>query len=171
MATAVRNSKLQLFCFHRISDEFSPAYPPIPVKVFDKIMSFINRHYLVIPIEEIGNSFISKKTRMIITFDDAFYDFYENALPILQKYKFPAIQHVITNCAESTESFWTQRLNKIIEAYFFEKQKLIIPELNVNKIIEQVEDVEHIALNLYLYASIHLKTGIFSVSVYHRLFP
>jgi len=142
--------KTQIFGFHRISDEFSPAYPPIPVKVFEKILSYINRHYFVIPIEEIGKSFTTKKTRLVITFDDAYYDFYENALPLLSKYKFPALQHVITHSAETGESFWTQRLNKMIEACFIGKRELVIPELQINRRLNNAKEVEKTALEVYL---------------------
>ncbi len=144
-------NKTQIFCFHRVSNEFSLAYPPIPIKVFEKIISFIYKNYFVIPIEEIGNNFNTKKPYLIITFDDAYYDFYENVLPIFIKYKLPALQHVISNCAETGESFWTQKLNNIIEAYYSKKQKLIIPELNVKKNNLNSHDVENIAFKLYLY--------------------
>ncbi|MDD4213245.1 MAG: polysaccharide deacetylase family protein [Bacteroidales bacterium] len=142
--------KTQILCFHRVSDEFSPAYPPIPVKVFEKILSFINRNYVVIPIEEIDKRNTSGKPRLIITFDDAYYDFYENALPLLNKYKFPALQHVITHSAETGESFWTQRLNKMIEACFFEKRELVIPELQISRKLNNAKEVEKTALEVYL---------------------
>ena len=143
-------SKTQIFCFHRVSDEFSPAYPPIPVRVFEQILSFLNRNYLVIPIEEIDKKFTSGKPRMILTFDDAYYDFYENALSLLNKYKFPAVQHVITNSADTGESFWTQKLNKLIEACFNNKQNLVIPELEINRRLNDIKEVEKTALQIYL---------------------
>lgn len=144
-------NKTQIFCFHRISDEVSPAYPPLPIKVFDKICSYISRKFLVIPLNEINNSFESKKQRAVITFDDAYYDFYENALSILQKYKMPATQHIITNCAETGETFWTQKLNKVIETYYFTKTKLEFPELQIDFIIKSQKETERTAIKIYLY--------------------
>jgi peptidoglycan/xylan/chitin deacetylase (PgdA/CDA1 family) len=143
-------NKTSIFCFHRISDEFSPAYPPIPVKVFDKICSYINRKYLVIPIEDLGSASRLSGNTAIITFDDAYYDFYENALPILRKHRLPALQNVITNSANTGESFWTQKLNKIIEEYFKEKQRIQIDELNINEELSSPVDVENAALKIYL---------------------
>lgn len=144
------NSKTDIFCLHRISDEYSPAYPPIPVKVFDRICSFINRNYFVIPLDELENNFYSKKKRAIVTFDDAYLDFYENALPLLIKYKIPAVQHVITNCAQTGDSFWTQKLNKIIEAYSKSGQEIIIPELNINALPKSNKEIEQLALSTYI---------------------
>jgi len=141
--------KTQIFCFHRVSDEFSPAYPPIPVKVFEKILSFIDRNYVVIPMEEIEKKCTSGKPRLIITFDDAYYDFYENALPLLYKFRFAAVQHVITNSATTGESFWTQKLNKLTEAYFNTEKSIIIPELQVNCTMKNTSEVEKTALEIY----------------------
>src|SRR6056297_2982137 len=142
-------SKTQIFCFHRISNEISPAYPPIPVAVFDKICKFIDKRYLVIPLHEIQQSFRSRKPRAVITFDDAYYDFYSEALPVLVKYKLPAVQHVITTCAENGQSFWTQQLNKIIEAYAFQKIPLDFAPLNIHQIQLQTNSIEKTALKIY----------------------
>ncbi|TVR79788.1 MAG: polysaccharide deacetylase family protein [Chitinophagaceae bacterium] len=144
------NSKTQIYCFHRVSDEFSPAYPPMPVDVFKKVCNYIDRNYLVIPIEEVKKDFSSKKMRAVITFDDAYYDFYENALPILSELKMPAIQHVITHSADTGESFWTQQLNKIIETYYFQKKKLSIPDFNIEVLLNNPAEVKKTAINVYL---------------------
>ena len=42
------SAKYHIFCFHRVSDEYSPAYPPIPVKVFDRICRFLNRNFNIL---------------------------------------------------------------------------------------------------------------------------
>ena len=138
-----------IFCFHRISDEHSPAYPPMPVKVFDKICSYLSRKYLVIPLNEIKADFQTKKIKAIITFDDAYYDFYENAIDVLKKYNLPATQHIITSCAETGETFWTQKLNKIIEAYFHQGKSISIEELNLKLKPLKEKEVEKTALAIY----------------------
>ncbi len=136
-----------IFCFHRISDEYSPAYPPIPTKAFDRICSYISRKYITIPLEAINEKALTSKKRALITFDDAFYDFYENALPVLTKYHLPSVQHVITSCADTGESFWTQRLNKIIEEYHHEKKDLYFQNQKYD--VSNAKMVENTALNVY----------------------
>jgi len=163
------SEKTQIFCFHRISDEFSPAYPPIPIKVFDKICAFINRKYLVIPLDGINDINLNKKPRAIITFDDGYYDFYENALPILIKYKMPAVQHVITSCAETGESFWTQKLNKTVEAYFFSKNVLYLKELNLRYNPKSSSECEKVALDLYLKLLIYPKRDALIDDLYQEI--
>lgn len=143
------NNKTYIFCFHRITDEYSPAYPPIPVRVFEKICRYISKKHVVIPLHALHEKPLNKKPRAIITFDDAYYDFYEHALPVLSKYKLPAVQHVITSCADSGESFWTQQLNKIVEAYAHEKKAIAIPELNITYQLDSARDIERAALAIY----------------------
>ena len=144
------SAKYHIFCFHRVSDEYSPAYPPIPVKVFDRICRFIKRNYNIIDIEDSENAKTNKNPSAIITFDDAYMDFYENALPILFKYKIPAIQHIITHSAETGETFWTQKLNKIVEKYFLLKRDINIPEIAYYKKTDSHKDIEQTALEIYL---------------------
>lgn len=121
-------NKLHTFAFHRVSEEFSPAYPPMPPKTFERIVKFLNRNYLVIPQEELteNTKFKSKKKLCVVTFDDAYYDFAQYALPILEKHKTPAALHIISNVAQNASTFWTQRLNKIIESYFLDNQVIAI---------------------------------------------
>lgn len=157
-------SKSKIFCFHRVSDEISPAYPPLPKKVFRKTLEYIDKHYHVIDINDINSPIKSNKKLAVLTFDDAYYDFYENALPILRKHNFPAVQHVITHCAETGESFWTQKLNKIIEAYYFNKKKIEIPELNYSGIIPNAHEVGKLAFSLSCICLINpIKTAIFKI--------
>lgn len=145
----VYSNKTHIFCFHRISDEYSPAYPPIPVAIFERICRYISKKYMVVPLQEMEEHINSRKPRAVITFDDGFYDFYENALPILWKYKLPATQHIITSCVETGKSFWTQKLNKIVEKYFENDKSIIIPELNINYDTKNKNQIESVALSIY----------------------
>jgi peptidoglycan/xylan/chitin deacetylase (PgdA/CDA1 family) len=137
-----------VLCFHRISDEYSPSYPPIPTKVFDQICFFISRNFHVIHPNEILKKKITSKQSVLITFDDAFLDFKINALPILEKYNLPVLQHIITDCADTGDTFWTQRLNKIIEAYYFEKKNFSIPEIGFNSVFNNFQNLEKTSLKI-----------------------
>ncbi len=143
-------TRIHVFCLHRISDEKSPAYPPIPVKVFESFCKFITRFYRPVDITEALTLSPSGKPLAIVTFDDAYYDFYENALPLLVKYHIPAIQHVITQSAETGESFWTQKLNKLVEAYFAARQPIVVEEMQFQREMLNEADIETTALDLYL---------------------
>ena len=111
---------------------------------------FLKKRYLIIPLEEIGQSFQSKKPRLVITFDDAFLDFYENALPLLVKHQVPALQNIITQCAETGEPLWTQKLNKMVEVYFREgREKELADYFHLESGTIERADIGNIALRIY----------------------
>lgn len=140
-----------VFNFHRISNENSPAYPPITTKTFEKIIVYLKKHYTIISQKELLNNEIplQNKPNCIITFDDAYYDFQENAVPILIKHKCPATLHVVTETASTGKMFWTQRLNKIVEQYYIEKKSIYYNNTLIKR-PETEKDVERTALNIYL---------------------
>jgi len=73
--------KVVVLCFHRISNESSLGYPPLSINNFEKIIEYLSKvgHFV-----DFGDS-TKKQNKFIITFDDAFYDFYLNAFPIIKK--------------------------------------------------------------------------------------
>ena len=121
------------------------------MKVFDKICKYISRKYIVVPIEDLPQlKDLRNKQYALVTFDDAYYDFYESALPVLNKYKIPALQHVVSNSAQTGLTFWTQNLNKIIEAYYARKVDVDIPEFGKFH-MNSTKDAEQAALNVYIH--------------------
>lgn len=142
-------NKIQIFSFHSISDKKSVTYPSIPVRVFKKICSFLSRNYFIIPLEEISYSHRTSKTIGIITFDDGFYDFYENALEILNASKFSATQNIIVNCVNTGETLWTQKLNDLLDCFYNQNKKIIIPQLNISSNIHNKSDFEKLCLKIY----------------------
>ena len=149
-------SKIFSFAFHRVSDEYSPAYPPMPIKTFDKVIKHLRRNFLIIPQEELCEKthFQSRKSLCVITFDDAYNDFAECALPVLEKNKVQVALHIISDVADTGKIFWTQRLNKVIEGYYAEKKVLKLPDSQSGDILQfsmnSDADVERTALNVYL---------------------
>lgn len=106
---------LTVLCFHRISDEHSPAYPPLPVAVFDQLLGYICDNYIVADINAIDHN--PPMPQVILSFDDGYEDFYINALPILKKRKLPFVLSIIAGCAAQECSLWTQKLNKYLETF------------------------------------------------------
>lgn len=146
-------SQIFIFNFHRVSNEYSPAFPPIPIKTFENIIRFLNHQFLIIPQEALLEKLqtFSRKDFCVLTFDDGYYDFAEFALPILEKYKTPTVLHVVTNAATTGKMFWTQRLNKIIETYYrldMPIENALFPQTYKMK---NDKDVELTALDIYLH--------------------
>ena len=136
MSNCIMPNKTQIFNFHSVSDKLSVSHPSVPVKVFDRICAFLSRSYVVVPLDEIGTKFNSRKPKAIITFDDGFYDFYANALPVLIKHKLHATQHLVVECVNTGRTHWSQKLNDILEVYYFNSIELCLPELGIKRRIK-----------------------------------
>lgn len=85
--------------YHSISDDTEQEVHPYfkvntSPETFNEHMKFLNENnYTVISLYNIGEKLKSKETDkkcVVITFDDGFQDFYTNAFPILEKYRFTA---------------------------------------------------------------------------------
>ena len=137
--------RIKAVCFHRVSDEHSPAYPPMPVKVFKKIIRFIDRRYGFISLDEVG-----LKDGVLLTFDDAYFDFYENVKDFLKQENVPVTLNIVAHCAESGETIWTQKLNDLVEAIFKQKKQKRLFGLFSDLNLEAEENIEKVALKIYL---------------------
>lgn len=84
-----RNSNvLHIALFHRVSNEKTRYYPPMPTKVFDDLCAYFSRNFSVIRFGELENQTVKPlKQRLVISFDDGHRDILEYALPILKKHK------------------------------------------------------------------------------------
>ncbi len=81
-----QKNSLLILMFHRVNDERSTFYCPMPVDAFRQLCEFIKANYEVIYFSEIRSHFQkTSKPAAIISFDDGHYDIIENALPILSK--------------------------------------------------------------------------------------
>lgn len=141
--------KIQIFNFHSISDKVSASYPSIPVKVFKRLCAFLNRNYFIAPLHDIEQNFRTKKPVGIITFDDGFADFYENALEILTEKKISPTQHLITGCVVSGQTLWSQKLNDLIDAYYVNSQQVVIPEMGIDVKLKHKKNAEKLCLQIF----------------------
>jgi len=89
------NYVVPIVMYHHVSDADKNDVLYVSPEKFEYHMTYLNeRRYNVISLDDYvkatleGKSF-PRKT-VVLTFDDAFDDFYENALAILKKYEFPA---------------------------------------------------------------------------------
>ena len=52
----------------------------------------------------------TKKRKLVLSFDDGYYDFMEHAVPILKKYGVPSNHNLVNSCLNGNHVIWTQRL-------------------------------------------------------------
>lgn len=82
----------------------------------DLHLLYLRRHYRVLPLETAleelyapaneGKKIRDRRTPLVITFDDGYYDNYTHAFPLACKFQIPIIIFVIPGYIESGDCFW-----------------------------------------------------------------
>ena len=88
----------------------------MPVKSFIKLIKYIRFRYQICLPSDIPK-LKTKKSPLILTFDDGYEDFYANVFPILKMYNIPCVLNVVVSSAETNMTIWTQRLNNILDNF------------------------------------------------------
>ena len=117
------------FLFHRVSDEEDAMWPPMKPALFSRIISFLTRQYLVVPLEHFLNEpdFFKASGKSIATvlFDDGYKDNIEYAAPLLKKYNCPASFYIVTDCIDRNIPTWTYLVDHAFQTT--QKNKLELP--------------------------------------------
>ena len=126
--------------YHRVlSDlEFQNTNRPnndlvVSKKIFENQISYLKENFEVISINEIHQK-KNKKRKVVITFDDGYFDNLKNALPILEKYNCPATIYIATSFLDNKVIPWWLLIWKIISS-----QK----QLNFNNKIINITEKKH----------------------------
>lgn len=104
---------IQVLLFHRVIEKSNdPWRLEIRPEIFEEYIKYIANNYNVKRFEDDWKD-VSEKT-IVITFDDGYWDNYEYALPILERYKVPATIFVSTGNLDKTEEFWWDCLARLV---------------------------------------------------------
>ncbi len=107
--------KVPVLVFHRVHPDTSDLWSPLHPDVFERIIHFLSLHYRFRPLEDLfSDDSGSLRNACFITFDDAFEDFHQYALPILEKYDVPTTLFVPTGSIRTGEVIWPIRLAHLI---------------------------------------------------------
>lgn len=101
------------FLFHRVDPVRDTLWDPMDVRLFERCVRYISKHYRVALFEDLvaQNHLKSSKPQATIMFDDGYKDNIEYAAPILEKYQCPASFYVVTECIDQNIPTWTYRLD------------------------------------------------------------
>lgn len=111
---------LRILAYHRVAELPGPPWlDPAGVSAtpanFARQMSHLAQHYRVVSMMEVLHA-VSQGTSLpqrsvLITFDDAYIDFAENAWPVLRRLRLPATLFVPTaHASDPRRGFWWDRL-------------------------------------------------------------
>lgn len=115
-----RRNLLRVLTYHRVAEpEDSPMLNPRLISatpnVFAEQMRYLAKHYYVVSMQEVLSA-VERGTYLpqravLITFDDAYYDFTEYAWPILKRFQLPVTIFVPTAYPDQPHrAFWSDRL-------------------------------------------------------------
>lgn len=116
-----------LLCYHSISDQPSLNLHRVNVKNFEShIKWLIKKKFKIVGINEYMSQVnITKNKIAAITFDDAYKDVFQNALPILEYYKVPFTIY-INPVVWSGQIMWRDKIRWILENEWIERFKISI---------------------------------------------
>ena len=97
---------LFVICLHRVTNEPYPYWPAISPQIFDEFLTFAKRSLDVVLFKDLDAERVTKKPKLILSFDDGFHDFSEFVLPILGKHGLKANLNVIGECVLSGLRTW-----------------------------------------------------------------
>jgi len=143
---------IKVLCFHRVSDIKSAAYPPMPVKVFERLIVYLIKKFDIISFKELHKQ--TSKPKLIITFDDGYEDFLTDVLPIIKKHNVKVLLSLIPHAVETSICPWSQILNKCIENALHNNLAFEIPEIDLGKRNLSIKNVEKFAVSTYLKLSL-----------------
>jgi len=87
-------------------------------KNYEMVLQQISKYFKIINIEEfinyVNGSKVLKQHSVLITFDDADYNFMDYALPILKENHWPAVIFAPTGYIETGEHFWHLRISNMV---------------------------------------------------------
>ncbi len=107
-------NSLTVLMYHRVIDHGDPLFRGIDVEQFETQMAYISRHWNPVSEQQILDFYCQgislPKGAVFVTFDDGYKDAYTLALPILKKYRIPAILFVSSDPVIKGEPLWTDEL-------------------------------------------------------------
>ena len=130
------NTKYIVIIYHRVLPYKieDPTDNYILQEDFEKQISYLNKNYEIVDINSIQLLNNNKKPKIIITFDDGYYDNYLYAYPILKSHKISSIFFIPTYYIDNKKIIWDKLLSLILIFANNHSKKLIIRNLQ-NKII------------------------------------
>lgn len=102
----------RILYYHRVNDEKDRFFPSMPLAVFERQMRHLARRYKVVSLSGLLDHLASgsPETVLAITFDDGYRDNFENAFPVLRRYRLPATIFLTTGSLDSGEPLWFEIL-------------------------------------------------------------
>lgn len=123
-----RSGLLRVLTYHRVDDPsarpwLDPSLISATPEAFDQQMKYLSTNYQFITVADILTALETRNSKdlparaVVVTFDDAYFDFEEHAWPILKRYGIPVTLFVPTAYPDQPErTFWWDDLYNAIQS-------------------------------------------------------
>jgi peptidoglycan/xylan/chitin deacetylase (PgdA/CDA1 family) len=122
-----RDRGVTVLMYHRIKGDDSP-FEGITASRFRQQMLWLRRHCTPIRPEELASREYSVRRPsppVLITFDDGYRDYYQNAFPILQELEIPSIVFLATSFMDDGGLVWTEGVTWAVSTA--SSRKVVLP--------------------------------------------
>jgi len=99
--------KLVVLIYHRVGSG-TDSFIDVPLPVFKAQLDYLQENYEIVSLDGAVDAIQTMGLRnnvAVLTFDDGYYDFYTNALPVLQRRNLPAVLYLATYFIETGQRF------------------------------------------------------------------
>jgi peptidoglycan/xylan/chitin deacetylase (PgdA/CDA1 family) len=105
---------LVILNLHQIGPTPNPHLSPLHPRFFKELLEFIAPHFHVTTFSRLSEMTDDLRPRLILSFDDGYYDYLDCAVPLLDKFRMPANQNVIVESVLGGQPPSTVRLSDFL---------------------------------------------------------
>lgn len=106
---------MPILSLHSISPLPNPFWPPLKPKIFHDLLSYLKKNFLITTFHEYEH-IDSHKPKLILSFDDGYYDFIEYAMPLLKKHHVRVNHNIIPSQLNGEKPLWNIALYDFLKA-------------------------------------------------------
>jgi len=112
-----------ILTYHRILERKGPRDCVqdgmfVDPETFDVHIRFLKKHFRIVPILELTSASdrnADRRPLCVLTFDDGWIDFYENAYPVLELHSVPATVFLATDFVGTGRRMWPDRVSRLYQ--------------------------------------------------------
>ncbi|MES2902998.1 MAG: polysaccharide deacetylase family protein [Pseudomonadota bacterium] len=132
LAALRRSGRLTVLNLHRVGPDEGSTYPPLSAELFEELLKFVTKKFDVVTFRTAA-SHPGRRPKLILSFDDGYADFFETAMPLMQKYGVRANLNVIPECVEEGRPPFNVELEDLLgKAPMSVLARLAIPALPID---------------------------------------
>lgn len=112
---------------------------------FDAHIRFLKAHFRIVPIRELplaSNRNGGQCPLCVLTFDDGWIDFYENAYPVLKSHVVPATVFLATDFIETGRRMWPDKVSRLYQEKNVSQAKPARQGDSSDPIVNRLEDIK-----------------------------